>query len=226
MARGEPGPDARTWMFLLHGGICHARECQTKTDSLEMQVNGLQSCLGCCRVNTSGPPTYALTEKSVQRYESRLEELSLALLKPWDKDGLLPSEAYPLLIIPSGRLFELPWSALPLRSGERLIDASIPGVLPGLGMALWSLGAPPTYREPNVGVILQAAPDTASGLSLPQDMVNWLRGQPVEVIEGTAANHTVLLRLSRVMTPSSSSATAFHPRRPICSSLRRTRRGG
>jgi hypothetical protein len=186
-SQGIPGPDARLWMFLLHEGRCHAQISDSSASKLGERHRSLQCCIRACREMHAGQPTYRLTEENVRRYEDRLEELARFLLHPWDQAGLFPSGVFPLLIVPSGDVFELPWSALPLRCGRRIIDVSVAGILPGLGLALWSSGTPPISSESCAEVFLQAAPHPETGLHLSADFLNWLHAQPVQVIEGEAA---------------------------------------
>jgi hypothetical protein len=92
------------------------------------------------------------------------------------------------LVLACGELFALPWPALPLKRGSRLLDAAILGLLPGLGPALW-LGTAPD-RDCPVGraeAFLRRAPRSPGGLRLPDGLVNRLRREPFHLIEGPYA---------------------------------------
>lgn len=184
-----PGPGARLWMFLLHAGKCHHCVCSITAQKLQSRITELQSVNQRCLIKIDGQTAFHWRDEDVVAYESGLSELGNVLLAPWKHDGRLPRGELSLLIIPSGKLFELPWAAMPLGIlHQRLIDVAHLGVMPGLGLALWSsaLQSPPATLDAEV--FLQAAsPELPAGLMLPPQFIERFRGFRMPVSEGANA---------------------------------------
>ncbi|MCA9251041.1 MAG: CHAT domain-containing protein [Phycisphaerales bacterium] len=84
--------------------------------------------------------------KAGQRTADILGELAATLLKPiWEAaegDGWAPPES--VLVIPTGRLFWIPWMAMPVGTGDQeLIKLCPVSVVPSLGLAVWLMTQSP-----------------------------------------------------------------------------------
>src|SRR5205823_8111572 len=112
----------------------------------------------------------------VQGDKKVLANLAHLLLHSWEQEALLPEGGFPLLIVPCGVLFRLPWAALPLRQGGAcLLDAATVGVMPSLGLALWLSSLPSGWiSDLPTTVFLPGAPQTAGSLPLSAEFLRWL----------------------------------------------------
>jgi hypothetical protein len=149
----------------------------------------LRSISQSARCTVAGQPALDWGDPLLRnRYEGVLAELAGWLTQPWEETAGWTADPFPLLILPCGELFGLPWPAMPLRRGDRLLDAAVVGLLPGLGPALW-LGTAHDRDRPiaRVEVFLRRAPRSPGGLVLPDELVGQLRRDPFHLVEGAHA---------------------------------------
>src|SRR5678815_4144052 len=94
-------------------GRCQARACAIPVTELWDKVHALQLSNNAC----FNGGKFSWTLDSIRSYEERLGDLARNLLALWEENQLFPAARFNLLLVPSGKLFELPWAALPLGSG-------------------------------------------------------------------------------------------------------------
>jgi hypothetical protein len=184
-----PGANARLWMFQVRDGACQARICARPAKDVMQHARLLGSISQSARGTEAGQPTLDWRDPRLrQQYEGVLAELAGWLVRSWEETAAWTATPFPLLILPCGELFGLPWPALPLRRGGRLLDAAILGLLPGLGPALW-LGTAPDRDRPvsRAEVFVRRAPRSPGGLQLPDALVHRLRHEPFRLTEGAHA---------------------------------------
>jgi hypothetical protein len=193
---GRPGESTRLWMF--HGSTARIDACICDWDAghLHDRIWALWNAnLDRVEWVGYGQPGYNWTDTAaVRHYHAELEKFGKVLLAPLREESWSRTSPRALLIIPSAELFRLPWPAVPLSGGRCLLDATVPGVMPGLGLAVWLSRTGPRERgSGRVEVFLQRFPDAPAGLQLPDEFVARLRTHPVVVVEGEEATPSRLV---------------------------------
>jgi hypothetical protein len=213
----EPGPDAILWMFLIVAGHCHVLACQAPPWSVFALVRDLDESLHSA---PDGSVRFNRDPGTVARAERTLKHLAALLVHPWG-ERLPVDHRFPLLIVPCGELYRLPWAALPLPDDRRLIDPATIGVMPSLGATLWAGSVDSRWPSPlRTTVFCPTTGLSGPHLRLSDPFLTRLRSPPFVIVPDGQATPS-----SAMETLDTSEAIVFlgHGRREPTPALQLTR---
>ncbi|MGB7326745.1 MAG: hypothetical protein WBD31_17855, partial [Rubripirellula sp.] len=180
---GEPWPslrlgrDSAMWRFLVYEGHVVAKLLDKSARSINQEVKRLADLLGAASQGHDGVPAYDCSTPRADAYRVQLSKLASGLMPSLDAYGST-KEPLGLLIIPCGELYSLPWAAMTCNPRDReLIDVATIGVLPSLGIALMQTmqEVPKNLLDSKSAVLVQASPDTPSGLPISKKISSRMR---------------------------------------------------